>query len=83
MVREHPGGRIGVSLAEDLDADLLAEVLAVFRDDDEPAVSFTDRDPEGFDFVIAAAASGAMPARPRGPLPRRARNSTVSFWSAA
>lgn len=42
----------------DLDAALLVEVLALFHARDEPAVSFTDRDPDGLDFVIAAAPTG-------------------------
>ncbi len=40
------------------DADLLAAVLAVFRDHDEPIVSFTDRTPDDFDFVVAQTPMG-------------------------
>jgi 5-amino-6-(5-phospho-D-ribitylamino)uracil phosphatase len=37
----------------DFEAELLAEVLALFRRHDQPAVSFHDRDPDDFDFVTA------------------------------
>ena len=37
----------------DLDADSLAKVLALFRDRDEPAVSFRDNPPDAPDFVVA------------------------------
>lgn len=36
----------------DFDAPLLADVLAVFRDRGEPAVSFTDQDPAHPDFLV-------------------------------
>lgn len=42
----------------DFDAGLLAEVLAVFRDHDELALSFTDRPPDGLDFVVARDPTG-------------------------
>jgi hydroxymethylpyrimidine pyrophosphatase-like HAD family hydrolase len=42
----------------DFDAPLLAEILAVFRARDEPVVSFTDRDPDGPDFLVERAATG-------------------------
>jgi HAD superfamily hydrolase (TIGR01484 family) len=42
----------------DLDAPLVAEVLARFQARGELAISFTDRDPDGFDFLIAAAPTG-------------------------
>ncbi len=37
----------------DFDAEVLAEVLALFRDHDEPVVSFRDNPPDAFDFVVA------------------------------
>ena len=42
----------------DLDAGLVAEVLARFVERDEPAISFTDCDPDGLDFLIAGAPIG-------------------------
>lgn len=42
----------------DLGGDVLAEVVNLFRDLDEPAVTFTDRPPEGRDFLVAAAPTG-------------------------
>lgn len=42
----------------DFDADLLAEVLAVFRTHDELVLSFTDRPPEDLDFVVARDPTG-------------------------
>jgi hydroxymethylpyrimidine pyrophosphatase-like HAD family hydrolase len=42
----------------DFDRALLADVLAVFRDHGEPAVSFTDGDPDGPDFLIEQPATG-------------------------
>src|SRR3954471_13705231 len=42
----------------DFDAGLLAEILAVFRDHDQPAVSFTDRPPDGFDLVVERMPTG-------------------------
>jgi HAD superfamily hydrolase (TIGR01484 family) len=42
----------------DLPIDSIADILEVFRDRDEPAVSFTDRPPDGFDFVVSAAPTG-------------------------
>ena len=42
----------------DLPEAVLAEVLDLFRSHGEPAVSFTDRPPEGLDFVVTAAPSG-------------------------
>ena len=38
----------------DFDATLLAEVLDVFHERDEPAVSFTDTAPDETDFVVAS-----------------------------
>jgi hydroxymethylpyrimidine pyrophosphatase-like HAD family hydrolase len=42
----------------DLDGDVLGEILGVFQSRDEPAVSFTDRPPEGLDFLVTAAPTG-------------------------
>ena len=42
----------------DFDAELLADVLELFREHEKPAVSFTDRDPDEFDFVVANAVTG-------------------------
>ncbi len=42
----------------DFDADLLAEVLAIFRTLDEPIVSFTDGRTDGFDFLVEQHATG-------------------------
>ncbi|MDR3635709.1 MAG: HAD-IIB family hydrolase [Isosphaeraceae bacterium] len=42
----------------DLDAELLAEALAVFRERDEPLISFTDRRPDDYDFIVAHEATG-------------------------
>jgi HAD superfamily hydrolase (TIGR01484 family) len=42
----------------DFDRALLADVLAVFRDRGEPVVSFTDRAPEGPDFLVEQHATG-------------------------
>lgn len=42
----------------DLDADLFAAALALFRDHDEPAVSFTDLGPEQADFLITGYPTG-------------------------
>jgi Cof subfamily protein (haloacid dehalogenase superfamily) len=42
----------------DFDAPLLAEVLAVFRDHDEPALSFTDTAPDASDFVVSSDPTG-------------------------
>lgn len=42
----------------DFGPDLLAQVLAVFRDHDQPAVSFTDRGPDELDFVVACEHTG-------------------------
>src|SRR5262245_46922682 len=39
-------------------AELLSQVLTVFRDRDEPALSFTDRHPDEPDFVVARAPVG-------------------------
>ena len=44
--------RHGTLWRADLDAALLAEILAVFRGRDEPAVSFTDLAPDEPDFVV-------------------------------
>ncbi len=40
------------------DAELVREALAVFRELDEPVVSFTDRHPDDFDFVVARGPTG-------------------------
>src|SRR4051812_22365237 len=42
----------------DFDAALLAEILDLFRDHDQLAVSFTDRAPDDFDFVVDRAPTG-------------------------
>jgi len=42
----------------DLPVEVAAEIFNVFRSLDEPAVSFTDRPPDGFDFIVSAAPSG-------------------------
>ena len=42
----------------DLDALLLAEALALFRDRGEPVISFTDRPPDETDFLVEQAPSG-------------------------
>jgi Cof subfamily protein (haloacid dehalogenase superfamily) len=38
----------------DLDATLAAAVIEMFRTHDQPAVVFTDRDPDDADFIVAA-----------------------------
>ena len=50
IVKE-PAGH-GTLWRADFDAPLLAEILGVFRDHDEPIVSFSDHDPSGPDFWI-------------------------------
>jgi 5-amino-6-(5-phospho-D-ribitylamino)uracil phosphatase len=42
----------------DFDADLLASILDLLRDHDQLAVSFTDRHPDDFDFVVDRAPTG-------------------------
>jgi Cof subfamily protein (haloacid dehalogenase superfamily) len=42
----------------DLDADLLAELFLLFRDHDEPTVSFSDLDPRRHDFVVSSPTTG-------------------------
>jgi 5-amino-6-(5-phospho-D-ribitylamino)uracil phosphatase len=42
----------------DFDRDLLGEILSLFEGASQPVVSFTDRDPADFDFVVAAAPTG-------------------------
>jgi hydroxymethylpyrimidine pyrophosphatase-like HAD family hydrolase len=42
----------------DFDAGLLRDVLAVFREHGEPAVSFTDLDPSGPDFLVEQPSTG-------------------------
>ncbi len=42
----------------DFDTPLLAEILATFRDLDEPVLSFADNPPEGPDFLMEVAATG-------------------------
>jgi hydroxymethylpyrimidine pyrophosphatase-like HAD family hydrolase len=42
----------------DFDRALLLDVLAVFRDHDEPVVSFTDNPPDGHDFLVEQPATG-------------------------
>lgn len=42
----------------DFDPLLAREILAVFRNQDEPAVSFTDRSPDAFDLRIAGFPTG-------------------------
>ena len=50
IVKE-PAGH-GTLWRADFDAPLLAEILAVFRDHDEPVVSFTDLHPDEPDFLV-------------------------------
>ncbi len=45
----------------DLEGPLLRSLLALFEAHDEPAISFTDRDPAGFDFLIRACPTGREP----------------------
>ncbi len=52
LVKEPDGHR--TVWRADLPRELVAEVLRVFLDRDEPAVSFTDRAPGDPDFVVAA-----------------------------
>ncbi|WP_422927313.1 Cof-type HAD-IIB family hydrolase [Singulisphaera sp. PoT] len=42
----------------DFDGDLFAEILRLFHENDEPAVSFLDRRPEDFDFLVDDAETG-------------------------
>jgi Cof subfamily protein (haloacid dehalogenase superfamily) len=42
----------------DLASDVLTGVLEIFRQRDEPALSFTDRSPDDRDFLVRAAPSG-------------------------
>jgi HAD superfamily hydrolase (TIGR01484 family) len=42
----------------DFDAALLADALAVFRAHGQPAISFTDRHPDDYDFVVARDPTG-------------------------
>lgn len=42
----------------DLDAGLLAEALALFRDHDEPPLTFTDSDPDAPDFLVGRLPTG-------------------------
>ena len=42
----------------DFDAELLTEILAIFRSFGEPVVSFTDERAEGFDFLVEQNATG-------------------------
>ncbi len=56
LVKEPEGHR--TLWRADLDPGLLAEVLGLFRDHDEPAVAFTDRPPDDFDFLVAGAPTG-------------------------
>jgi hypothetical protein len=42
----------------DLDVSVVAQVLTVFQERDEPAVSFTDNDPSGPDFLVEAHPTG-------------------------
>ncbi len=42
----------------DLPVDVLSPLFELFRHRDEPAVSFTDRPPDGFDFLVHAAPTG-------------------------
>jgi Cof subfamily protein (haloacid dehalogenase superfamily) len=45
----------------DFDPDLANDVLELFRTQDQPSVVFTDRDPDGFDFVVPAYPTGRKP----------------------
>ncbi|HEU5116274.1 MAG TPA: HAD-IIB family hydrolase, partial [Isosphaeraceae bacterium] len=42
----------------DLDGPLLRSLLDLFEAHDEPIITFTDRDPSGFDFVVRACPTG-------------------------
>lgn len=42
----------------DLDADLLSEILAIFRERGEHVVSFTDLDPDSPDFLVETHSTG-------------------------
>lgn len=42
----------------DLDVELLAEIVRIFREHDEPIVSFTDNPPDGPDFLVEHEATG-------------------------
>jgi Cof subfamily protein (haloacid dehalogenase superfamily) len=44
----------------DFEAALIGAILEVFRRHDQPAVSFTDRAPDDFDFVIERAPTGRV-----------------------
>jgi hydroxymethylpyrimidine pyrophosphatase-like HAD family hydrolase len=40
------------------DADVLSQILSIFRDHDQPVLSFSDRHPDQADFVVAQAPVG-------------------------
>jgi 5-amino-6-(5-phospho-D-ribitylamino)uracil phosphatase len=42
----------------DFDPELAADVLELFRTQDQPSVVFTDRDPDDFDFIVPAFPTG-------------------------
>ncbi len=54
---KHPSGHRTLWRA-DLSRSVLTEVFDVFERHQELAVSFTDRTPEDFDFLVASAPSG-------------------------
>jgi hydroxymethylpyrimidine pyrophosphatase-like HAD family hydrolase len=56
-VVKEPAGH-GTLWRADFDAPLLAEILAIFRERGEPAVSFTDLPPDRPDFLVESAATG-------------------------
>jgi hydroxymethylpyrimidine pyrophosphatase-like HAD family hydrolase len=56
-VVKEPSGH-GTLWRADIDAPLLATILALFREHDEPVLSFTDLDPVAPDFLVERAATG-------------------------
>lgn len=56
-VVKDPAGH-GTLWRADFDGPLLTEILALFRDRDEPAVSFTDLTPDDHDFLVERAVTG-------------------------
>jgi Cof subfamily protein (haloacid dehalogenase superfamily) len=42
----------------DFDSELAADVLELFRTQDQPSVVFTDRDPDDFDFIVPGFPTG-------------------------
>jgi 5-amino-6-(5-phospho-D-ribitylamino)uracil phosphatase len=56
-VVKEPAGH-GTLWRADFDVPLLVEILAVFHEHDEPVVSFTDLDPDAYDFLVEHHATG-------------------------